>query len=137
MLIAMTFNISLILVIVISLSFSQLILVELQDIRSADARLYGTIPPLLDSHGHIMNVRSRPRPRPDSIYIHPSESNIARADAIALELGKELGVSVENGHKEGEGWQPGRGEDAAMALLSSQPRPLKSPVSDEEADLSD
>ncbi|KAF8640994.1 hypothetical protein AX17_000639 [Amanita inopinata Kibby_2008] len=127
MLIAMTFNMGLILTIVTSLTLAQFILTESHGSpHFADARLYTCIPTshqaLLESNGQSLNTRTRPRPRPDAIHIHPSESNVARADAFALELGLQSRESVQNDHKEGEGWEIGRGREAAMTLLGPPTR---------------
>ncbi len=43
--------------------------------------------PLLADSGIDSLNRPRSKARPDSIFIHPNHSNIARADAVAMELG--------------------------------------------------
>jgi len=57
---------------------------------------------------------SRTRSKPDDIFIHPSESNLARADAVALELGIGGDTDLVQGNRAGgQSWQLGRGRDAA------------------------
>ncbi|KAH9923620.1 uncharacterized protein B0H18DRAFT_878503 [Fomitopsis serialis] len=67
------------------------------------------------------------RSKPDglNIYIHPSESNIARADAVARELGLSSEEDEETGIYHGDAgtteteplWEPGKGRDVARSLL--------------------
>jgi hypothetical protein len=66
-------------------------------------------------------MRARPRPKPEGIFIHPNLSNIARADARALERG--LISNTDRVHSTfysrdtESGWQSGSGKEAARALL--------------------
>jgi hypothetical protein len=118
--------------------------------------------PLLseDNHHHyqsepnyaLTSVKTRPRSKskPEAIFIHPAESNIARADAVALEMG--LAGSTERvqsyGYtKEEPPWEMGKGKDMAREMLlggaqqkKSRPAsPLRSPfyINDSDSDTSD
>jgi len=119
MLIAMTFNVGLILVIAISLASAQLVLVELQELKSTDAGSYSPV-----------GSNPRPlRPRPDSFYIHSPGTSAARANIMALELG------TDHVYKAGESWETGRGHDEV--LVASHPGPFKLSDEGEEVYLSD
>ena len=65
-------------------------------------------------------TRPRSKSKPTQIFIHPSQSNFARADAFALQRG--LGGSTEYvsnvGHPgSAESWREGKGQEAARELL--------------------
>jgi len=114
MLIAMTFNVGLILIIAVSLASAQLVLVELQELKSTDAGSYAPV-----------GSNPRPlRPRPDSIYIHSPRTS-AGTNLMALELGTDI-------YKGGEGW-----ESHDAALVGSHPAPFKLSDESEEVYLSD
>lgn len=81
--------------------------------------------PLLPEQSHILTpmspiTRPRSKSKPDGIFIHPTHSNLARADAAALELGIAGSTERVHGniypHKEAA-WETGQGRDAARALL--------------------
>jgi len=117
MLIAMTFNVGLILIIAVSLASAQLVLVELQELKSTDAGSYAPV-----------GSNPRPlRPRPDSIYIHSPRTS-AGTNLMALELGTDI-------YKGGEGWESERSHGAA--LVGSHPAPFKLSDESEEVYLSD
>jgi hypothetical protein len=67
---------------------------------------------------------SRSKPKPAGLYIHPSNSNLARADAVAVEMGlhgstervKTVRTSCDSDDDE-RMWEHGRGRDKARALL--------------------
>ena len=68
--------------------------------------------------------KSRSRTKPAGLFIHPNNSNLARADAVAVELG--LHGSTEHvsaprmstdSEDNGTLWDHDRGRDAARALL--------------------
>ncbi|TFK89875.1 hypothetical protein K466DRAFT_597407 [Polyporus arcularius HHB13444] len=64
--------------------------------------------------------RPRSRSKPDSIFIHPNHSNIARADAAAVQLGLAGDTDLVKGNvypSDGETWEHGRGRDVARELL--------------------
>ncbi|KAJ3845355.1 copper transporter [Lentinula raphanica] len=126
MLAAMSFHLGLLLVIVTSLAVAHLLVEVRKDIQSSDTRgSYTSIeqsfqddPPNLQS-----SVRPRSRSKPESIFIHPQHSNIARADAAALQLG--LGGPTERVSggvyqlKDEASWKTGTGKDVARALLGT------------------
>lgn len=41
----------------------------------------------MDSEEPLLPGEARPRSKPSDLYIHPNLSNVARADAVATELG--------------------------------------------------
>jgi hypothetical protein len=67
---------------------------------------------------------SRSKPKPAGLFIHPTNSNLARADAVAVELGlhgstnrvKALRTSCDS-DDDGMMWEHGSGPEAARALL--------------------
>lgn len=70
--------------------------------------------------------RTRSKPENLNLYIHPSESNIARADAAVHELGlyssgSEIDYEDEDmqarAHEPGEGWEHGTGREVARELM--------------------
>lgn len=68
-----------------------------------------------------MTGRPRSKSKPDSIFIHPNESNIARADAVALEMGIGGDTELVKGNiypEDQDTWELGRGKEIARALLS-------------------
>lgn len=77
---------------------------------------------------HAVTTRPRAKSRakpPSAIFIHPAQSNLARADAAALELG--LGGDTERVRAPGAGrgapaWAHGHGPQAARALLGNARR---------------
>ncbi|PCH34287.1 hypothetical protein WOLCODRAFT_148351 [Wolfiporia cocos MD-104 SS10] len=144
MLIAMTFNVGLIMVTVTTLSIGQFI-IEFKDNPCSrhppDPEYTRQKEPLLSPRPHTptsaaaypppLPRRSPPRrtrSKPHDIYIHPSNSNIARAEAAAQELGlSALTLTSGSGSdflgeeytadEAGDGWEPGKGKDVARALL--------------------
>lgn len=68
-------------------------------------------------------MRPRSKSKPDTIFIHPHDSNIARADQLAIKLG--LGGSTERVSsnvyepKKETSWETGNGRNLARALLGS------------------
>lgn len=92
--------------------------------------------PLLTQEDHnypLTSVKTRPRSKskPEDIFIHPAESNIARADAVALELGLAGSTERVQGYsytKEEPPWEMGKGKDMARAiLLGAKKTPPPSP----------
>ncbi|KAH9950940.1 hypothetical protein B0H21DRAFT_409082 [Amylocystis lapponica] len=133
MLISMTFNVGLILVTVTTLAAGQFV-IEVLDIRDtpSPADPESIKEPLLsahlyDSRAHEHNSyppeqtgRPRSKSKPDRIFIHPNESNIARADAAAMELGISGDTELVKGNNyplDGDTWQLGMGRDVARELL--------------------
>ncbi|KAF8140495.1 hypothetical protein EV363DRAFT_1312630 [Boletus edulis] len=69
--------------------------------------------------------RFRARSKPDNIFIHPNESNLARADAVALELGIAGDTELVQGNKtDGKSWQLGKGRDVARETFGGSHRRL-------------
>jgi len=71
--------------------------------------------------------RARGRTKPAGLFIHPNDSNIARADAVALELGVhgsspervKAGRTSSDSDDSGTMWAHGRGREVAHALLGN------------------
>ena len=64
--------------------------------------------------------RPRSRSKPDSIFIHPNESNLARADAAAVQLGLSGDTELVKANvypSDEDRWELGRGKDVARELL--------------------
>lgn len=124
MLIAMTFHIGLILVIVTTLATSQFFIELVCYSRTDMDHLTDSQETLLE-RTHILAARPRSRSKPDAIVIHPAESNLARADAVALELGLSGNTERVHGNRydrEEAAWLPGAGQNAARVLLGSARR---------------
>ncbi|KAL1718431.1 hypothetical protein EV715DRAFT_252700 [Schizophyllum commune] len=131
MLIAMSFNVGLILLIATTLAAAQFF-TELhkspppESLRPPPGSYEDAEEPLLERNsapialGSVPQTRPRSKSKPDSIFIHPRFNNIARADAAALELG--LGgttdrVSDANYRRTDTSWKHGQGKQQARALL--------------------
>ncbi|KAK0233514.1 copper transporter [Armillaria fumosa] len=131
MLIAMSFHVGLILVTVITLSIAQFF-IEYHDTPkhlSHEKESYSLVEePLLynDTHVSSMPTHSRPRSKskPNHIFIHPNQSNLARADAAAFEMGIGGNTERMRGNmytQEAAAWEMGKGREGARALMG-QPR---------------
>jgi len=128
MLIAMTFHLGLLLVIITSLATTQFT-IELLDVPScrtetgSDRHSDASQRPLVNERPHplgSMITRPRSRSKPDAIFIHPAESNLARADAVALELGLSDNTDRIHGNRYERAsppWNTGEGREAARKLL--------------------
>ena len=63
----------------------------------------------------------RSKSKPDDIFIHPTQSNIARADAFAMQLGlageteRVQGFNVPE--REDSRWEVGKGKEFAREML--------------------
>ncbi|KAG5636594.1 hypothetical protein H0H81_007534 [Sphagnurus paluster] len=69
-----------------------------------------------------ITTRPRSKSKPDDIFIHPAQSNLARADALASELGISGNtdrVHVNKYERQDPAWTSGEGQEAARALLGS------------------
>jgi hypothetical protein len=142
MLLSMTFHIWLILVIVLSLTFGQLLIEyyeqEPHDDHSPLAtthqkNTYNVTLPTSQSppppHRMMMIRKARGnKVKPAGLFIHPNNSNLARADAAAVELGlhrstervEALRTSSDSDYDDVmASWGQGRGRDAARNLLRS------------------
>jgi len=68
----------------------------------------------------VNKTRPRSKSKPDDIFIHPTESNIARADAVALELGLAGETDRVQAYARLNGspaWEIGKGRDIAREML--------------------
>ncbi|KII93983.1 hypothetical protein PLICRDRAFT_49975 [Plicaturopsis crispa FD-325 SS-3] len=137
MLIAMSYNIGLILVTATAIAGGQFV-IEYMDVHedAPESRsVYNskdTEPLLSPSTASLVpetapTTRPRSKSKPDAIFIHPTQSNIARADAVALEMG--LSGETERvkglGHAyppDDDGWELGKGQGVARQLLGSSRR---------------
>lgn len=76
--------------------------------------------PSRDQQGPFRRPRSRSKPT--SIFIHPTQSNIARADAAAIHLGLAGDTEMVKGNMyatEGDpAWKIGSGKDLARQIMS-------------------
>ncbi|KAI0299775.1 hypothetical protein BC826DRAFT_906038 [Russula brevipes] len=71
--------------------------------------------------------RARGKTKPAGLFIHPNNSNLARADAVAVELGlhtsaERVSMLRSSSDSEDKGptmWEHGRGRDATRALFGS------------------
>lgn len=72
--------------------------------------------------------RPRSKSKPSSIFIHPNESNVARADAAAQQLGlfgdTELVKANQYPAEEATAWEIGRGKDIARELMGTRKNTL-------------
>ncbi|RDB29541.1 hypothetical protein Hypma_015918 [Hypsizygus marmoreus] len=129
MLIAMTFHLGLILVITTTLTITQSV-IELLNPPNSQKSGHGrsatdSDEPLLHERSYDRGsviTRPRSKSKPDHIFIHPNHSNIARADAAALELGISGNTDRVHGNRyerEETAWRAGEGKEAARALLGS------------------
>ncbi|KAJ3806757.1 copper transporter [Lentinula aff. lateritia] len=109
---------------VTSLAVAHLLIEVRKDIQSSDTRgVYSSIeqPFHDDTPNHRLPSVRRLKSKPNGIFIHPQHSNLARADAAALQLG--LGGPTERVSgsvyqlKEEASWKIGTGKDVARALL--------------------
>ncbi|KAI9508365.1 hypothetical protein F5148DRAFT_919176 [Russula earlei] len=87
MLLSMTFHVWLILVIVVSLTAGQFLIEYYEHPRSVDSPDHRNPYHHLSFSSPPRTRRARGRTKPPGLFIHPKNSNIARADAAALELG--------------------------------------------------
>ncbi|KAG1810173.1 uncharacterized protein HD556DRAFT_1318506 [Suillus plorans] len=140
MLIAMSYQVGLILAVVVMLSVGQFFL-EYVDAAPGKSATYDKLRDLpLDSESeddsYNMSTRSwQPRTRrmkskPEAILIHPGDSNLARADAAAQELGiagDTERVKANRYPVDQDAWEYGKGRDVARQLLGSTARRPRSP----------
>ncbi|KAI9455908.1 hypothetical protein BJY52DRAFT_614523 [Lactarius psammicola] len=121
MLLSMTFHVWLILIIVLSLAAGQFFIEYYEQPHDSDPRnachySLSSSPPR----------KARSRTKPAGLFIHPNDSNLARADAVAVELGLHgstervsVGATRTSSDSDDHGrtWERGRGRDAARTLL--------------------
>jgi hypothetical protein len=130
MLLSMTFHVWLILVIVLSLTAGQFIIEYYEQPHDHSP----THQNVYNRHNVALPIsRSPPRMRkarggkvkPAGLFIHPNNSNLARADAVAVELGlhrstervEVLRTSCDSDDGGLAAWGQGRGRDAARHML--------------------
>ncbi|EAU92588.2 hypothetical protein CC1G_06599 [Coprinopsis cinerea okayama7 len=142
MLAAMTFNMGLLIVMATTLATTQLF-IELKSSPSPQSHSFEPLPVSLEnrrdsstllsssrtnsitsdfSHNTTNAIKTRPRSKskPEDIFIHPAESNIARADAMVHHLGLEERMRAEYEESgQDSGWQEGKGREVARQLLSN------------------
>ncbi|KAF8665336.1 hypothetical protein AX16_000355 [Volvariella volvacea WC 439] len=136
MLISMSFHLGLLFVITTALGFAQFF-IELHKTKAhseyenlSHHPIDSPRTPLVQENpyalrtvtSNISGTRPRSRSKPDAIFIHPNDSNIARADAAALELGIGGDTEYVKGDvytHEPARWETGAGRDMARALLGS------------------
>jgi hypothetical protein len=134
MLIAMSNQLGAIAVVVIALSIGQFAIeyTEYQDPNPDEQE-----EPLLRASFTSRHPigRRRTRSKPDNIIIHPRESNLARADAVALELGIAGDTELVQGNRaDGQSWQLGKGRDVAREAFGG---PQGHRLTDSDADVFD
>lgn len=123
MLLAMSYHIGMIAVVVISLSMGQFIVEYYNHPRPMESESERCVQePLLDFATRRRKIRTKSRP--DSIFIHPTHSNLARADAAALELGIAGDTELVKGNRplDYQAWEHGKGKDVARQLFGGMPR---------------
>ncbi|KZT27681.1 hypothetical protein NEOLEDRAFT_1060369 [Neolentinus lepideus HHB14362 ss-1] len=132
MLIAMTFHVGILIVTVTALTTGQFIIeyYDAPQVHRNSRDVYSVKEPLLspspESESYSLRMdqmkgRPRSKSKPESIFIHPNESNIARADAVALEMGLHGDTELVKGNmypEEDDAWELGKGREVARALLS-------------------
>lgn len=75
-----------------------------------------------EPHSPSKRPRAKSRSKPSSIFIHPNDSNIARADAAAVEMGIQgdtdrVQISNKYPDERSSAWEHGKGRDMARDLL--------------------
>ncbi|EIW64467.1 uncharacterized protein TRAVEDRAFT_111620 [Trametes versicolor FP-101664 SS1] len=127
MLIGMTFSFGLIVVAVTCLAIGQFVIEYLEKplLRDSLEDQYSlessssSYPPAPSARTNPA-TRPRSKSKPESIFIHPNHSNLARADAAAAELGlagdTEL-VKTNVYPADEDPWEHGKGKDLARELL--------------------
>lgn len=82
--------------------------------------------PLLERRTVV--TRPRSRSKPDGIFIHPNQSNVARADALASEMGLAGSTDCgKNYEREEDAWSTAEGKETARTLLRSSRKPADDP----------
>jgi len=137
----MTYQLGLILAIVVALSVGQFFF-EYFDATPAKPTIYDRIrDPLLNSESEddlyalpmrskSTRTRSKTKLKPEAILIHPGDSNLARADAAAQELGIASDterVKLNRYSGDQDAWEYGKGRDVARQLLGGTAQHNQSP----------
>ncbi|KAH7886021.1 hypothetical protein F5I97DRAFT_1189719 [Phlebopus sp. FC_14] len=126
MLAAMSYQLGAIAVVVIALSIAQFT-IEYLDHREVELDRHVEEPLLRNSFSrhHPRATRPDARSRPAAMFIHPYESNLARAEAAALELSVAGDTDLVNGNESLDDratWQHGKGREVARELLGDPQR---------------
>jgi len=122
MLVAMSYQLGAIAVVVVTLSVGQFVS-EYFEYQEPDWERHVEEPLLGTSAGRRRlagSIRPHSRSKPTAILIHPNESNLARADAAALELGIAGDTELVKGNRAPDGqesWQQGKGRDVAREMF--------------------
>jgi len=132
MLVAMTFHLGLIMVVATCLSIAYLVteLSESEPLPSNDAyQSLAQSEPVEPVPLTSISTRPRSRSKPDEIHIHPAQSNVARADALAHQLGltSPNKTNADFFPKEDAAWELGKGPEMARALLGNSRSPSSRP----------
>ncbi|KAF7347262.1 hypothetical protein MVEN_01481300 [Mycena venus] len=110
MLIAMTLNAGLILIAATTLAIGQFV-IELQRRTQGGDSDYA---PLEEAPMYFQDVTPRSTSKPEGIFVHPTQSNAGRADALA--------GNAERYPDEAAAWGEGNGPDVARSLLGHKKR---------------
>jgi len=133
MLVAMSYNIGLIFVTATALAAGQLVIEYVEASQGSSRDSYQVQEPLLATHSatedlsyppqHSMDTRPRSKSRPENIFINPNESNIFRADAVALEMGITGDAELVKANSySAEDWKRAEEGDKAGEILASSSR---------------
>jgi len=132
MLVAMSYNIGLIIITVTALAAGQFVIEYLDVVSFPPRDSYQFNEPLLDGQDtaedrlHLpQHNRFRSKTKPEGIFIHPNDSNIFRADAVALEMGitGDAELAKGNGYSRNEeAREHGKVSDKAREILASSSR---------------
>ncbi|KAH9854279.1 hypothetical protein C2E23DRAFT_858456 [Lenzites betulinus] len=137
MLIGMTFSFGLIVVAVTCLAIGQFVIEYLDSEQMKEPLLRDSLddsipfsqgsaspsssyPPAPTARTNAVTTRPRSKSKPESIFIHPNHSNLARADAAAASLGlagdtERVKANVYPADE--DPWEHGKGRDVARELL--------------------
>jgi len=132
MLVAMSYNVGLIIVTATALAAGQFVIEYLDAAEPSSRESYLVNEPLLGGQdtreGHPyppQHNRHRSKTKPEGIFIHPNESNVFRADAVAL----EMGITGDTERLKGNGYveneearEHGKRGDKAREILASSSR---------------
>ncbi|KAI0800594.1 hypothetical protein C8Q74DRAFT_1237410 [Fomes fomentarius] len=133
MLIGMTFNFGLIVIAVTTLAVGQFVIEYLNLALHSSHDNENVKEPLLDSpssdrfaseagssYPPTRFQRPRSKSKPEAIFIHPNDSNLARADAAAVQMGLSGDTDRVKANiypADEDAWEHGRGRDVARELL--------------------
>ncbi|KAH8835590.1 hypothetical protein DL96DRAFT_1574846 [Flagelloscypha sp. PMI_526] len=123
MIIAMSQNAMLLVLIATSLSIAQFIKeLRIPSQPNPSDSQYHELPDAPSETNMLLpSTRPRSRSKPDELFIHPLQSNVARADATAIRMGLESDTEnvVQPTYGHDASWQAGAGRDAARQAFAS------------------